>query len=87
MSSTPSNARGLSSANGAAWRIVSNSASIGQGSTATIATICCASTSSGLRGYRVDSTAPSCIAAVTAAHATRSPRNFGKMTPVLTPPT
>ena len=32
----------------------------------------------------VASTAPSCIALATAAHATRSPRNFGKMTPSLT---
>jgi len=44
------------------------------GGCATIATSCCASTSSGLRGYRVDSMCPSCMARVTAAQATRSAR-------------
>ena len=72
-----------SSANGAARRTASKSASTVHWSIATIATICCARTSSGLRGYRVLSICASCIARVTAAHATRSPRNFGTMTPRL----
>ena len=44
-----------------------------------IATICWARTSSGLRGMRVVSIAPSCIRRVTIAHSSRSPRYFGKM--------
>ena len=84
MSSTPSNALRLSSANGAARRIVAKSSSTCHSSMAVMATICCATMSSGLRGYRELSTAPSCIAFATAAQATRSPRNFGKMTPSLT---
>ena len=52
-----------------------------------MATICCASTSSGLRRKRVDSTSPSCMARVTAAQATRSARYLGKMTPSLAAPT
>ena len=43
-----------------------------------MATSCCASTSRGLRGKRVDSMWPSCMARVTAAQATRSARYFGK---------
>ena len=52
-----------------------------------IATSCWARTSSGLRGIRVVSMAPSCIRRVTTAHSSRSPRYFGKMTPLLGAPT
>ncbi len=52
-----------------------------------IATICWARTSSGLRGISVVSIAPSCIRRVTTAHSSRSPRYFGKMTPLLGAPT
>ena len=89
MSSTPSNDARLSSANGAArarpWRRARRRPTR---PSPLIATICCARTSSGLRGIarRLD-LRPSCIARATAAQATRSPRNFGKMTPSLTAPT
>ena len=83
MSSTPSNVARPSSANGAARRTASKSPSTVHWSIDTIATICCARTSSGLRGYLVLSICASCIARVTAAHATRSPRNFGTMMPRL----
>ena len=53
----------------------------GVGADAAIATICCARTSRGLRGYAVSSTLPSCIRAVAAAAARRSPRYFGKRIP------
>ena len=52
-----------------------------------IATSCWARTSSGLRGISVVSIAPSCIRRVTTAHSSRSPRYFGKMTPLLGAPT
>jgi len=52
-----------------------------------MATICCARTSSGLRGMSVASMAPSCIRRVTTAVSSRSPRYFGKMTPLLGAPT
>ena len=52
-----------------------------------IATSCWARTSSGLRGMPVVSIAPSCIRCVTTAHSSRSPRYFGKMTPLLGAPT
>ena len=45
------------------------------------ATICCASTSSGLRGIRVSSIAPSSIRFATTAHSSRSARNLGKIRP------
>ena len=48
------------------------------GGWATMATICWARTSRGLRGKRVDSMWPSCMARVTAAQATRSARYLGK---------
>ena len=48
-----------------------------------IATSCWARTSSGLRGIVVASIAPSCIRRVTTATSSRSPRYFGKMTPLL----
>ena len=44
---------------------------------ATWATICCASTSSGLRRKRVDSMSPSIIRRTTTAASSRSPRCFG----------
>ncbi len=54
------------------------------GSAATaIATICWASTSSALRGTTVGSIAPSRIRRATTAHSSRSPRNFGKIRPML----
>ena len=46
-----------------------------------MATICCASTSSGLRGTTVGSMAPSCMRRATTAHSSRSPRYLGKMPP------
>ena len=52
-----------------------------------IATICWARTSSGLRGIVVASIAPSCIRRVTTAASRRSPRYFGKITPLLGAPT
>ena len=48
-----------------------------------MATICCASTSSGRRGTRVSSMAPSRMRATTAAHSSRSPRYLGKIRPRL----
>ena len=83
MSSTPSNADRLRVSNGAARRTRSNNCASCMSSRATMATICCASTSSGLRGYRDASTLPSCMSFATAAHASRSPRNFGMITPSL----
>jgi hypothetical protein len=50
MSRTPSNTVRLNSANGAARRIVANNSSASHVSIAAIATICCATISSGLRG-------------------------------------
>ena len=73
----------LSSANGAAPRTAAWRASTLHGSIEVMATTCWASTSSGFRGWRVDSTCPSVIAWVSAAQATRSPRYLGKMIPVL----
>ncbi len=52
-----------------------------QSSTATIATTCWASTSSGERGIAVASIARSRISFVTTAHSTRSARNFGNRRP------
>ena len=54
---------------------------------AAIATICCASTSSALRGTTVGSIAPSRMRRATTAHSSRSARNFGKMRPLQTSPT
>ncbi len=54
---------------------------------AQIETICCASTSSGLRGTTVVSIRPSRMRLATTAHSRRSARNFGKMRPRLTSPT
>ena len=84
MSSTPSNTVRLSSANGAAPRIAAKSSSTSQASIEAIATICCARMSSGLRGIagRLDRPVVHRLGS-RAAQATRSPRNFGKMTPSL----
>ena len=48
---------------------------------AAIATICWASTSSGLRGTTVGSISPSRMRRATTAHSSRSARNFGKIRP------
>ncbi len=87
MSSTAISADSGSAANGAALRTSPASASTVHVSSATIATTCCASTSNGLRGYRTASIAPSRIRSATTAHDTRSPRNFGNITPRDTAPT
>ena len=54
---------------------------------AAIATICCASTSSGLRGTTVVSISPSRMRLATTAHSSRSARNFGKIRPFEVSPT
>ena len=54
---------------------------------AAIATICCASTSSGLRGTTVRSISPSRMRLATTAHSSRSARNLGKMRPLAVSPT
>ena len=56
-------------------------------STAHMATMCWARTSSGLRTMRVDSIRPDCIRSTTTATSRRSPRYFGKIRPVLGSPT
>ena len=56
-------------------------------STATMATICWASTSSGLRGTTVGSISPARMRLATTAHSSRSARNLGKIRPLLTSPT
>jgi hypothetical protein len=66
MSSTPSNTGGSTRRTAPRAGCVANSASTSQSSIAVIATICCATMSSGLRGIAVASTAPSCIALATA---------------------
>ena len=81
MSSTPSSCARGQLAKGAARRTRSNRSSTVRSPTAQMATTCWASTSSGLRGTRVASTSPRCMARVTAAVASRSPRYLGKMTP------
>ena len=58
-----------------------------QSSMAVIATICWASTSSGLRGMRSSSIAPSSIRRATTVACTRSPWYLGKITPRETSPT
>src|SRR5205807_535067 len=69
------------SANGYAPRTSSCRSSTAISSSAAIATICCASTSSGLRGITVSSIAPACIRSATTADSNRSARNFGKIRP------
>ncbi len=54
---------------------------------AAIATICCASTSSGLRGTTVVSIFPSRMRCATTAHSNRSARNLGKIRPFEVSPT
>ena len=54
---------------------------------ATIATICWASTSSGLRGITVVSIRPSRMRLATTAHSSRSARNLGKIRPLEVSPT
>ena len=54
---------------------------------ATMATICWASTSSGLRGTRISSISPARIRCVTTVASTRSPGYFGKITLRDTSPT
>ena len=87
MSSTDSRTERGSVANGAARRTSDSSSSTSQSSRAHIATICWASTSSGLAGTRSDSIAPARIRSTTTAVCTRSPRNLGKSTPRDTAPT
>ncbi|CAM5362739.1 hypothetical protein STANM309S_04601 [Streptomyces tanashiensis] len=87
MSSTPVNADSGSDENGAARRTTASRSSTCQVSSATIATSCCARTSSGFAGIRMDSIAPERIRSVTTAAWTRSPRYLGKTTPVETAPT
>ncbi len=81
MSSTFSSCARERSANGYAPRTRSCSSSTSISSSAQIATICCASTSSGLRGICVSSIAPARIRCTTTADSSRSARNFGKMRP------
>ena len=87
MPSTPSSTSRVSVSYGAARFATASSSSTVQRSMTVIATICWARTSSGLRGMRVVSIAPSCIRRVTIAHSRRSPRYFGKMMPLLGAPT
>src|SRR2546430_3154358 len=55
-----------------------SSFSTSHSSRAHMATICCASTSKGLRGTTVVSMRPLSIPSTTAADSSRSPRNFGR---------
>lgn len=87
MSSTAVNADSGSEAKGAALRTVLSRSSTCQVSSAVMATSCWASTSRGLAGTRRDSIEPVRIRSVTTAACTRSPRYFGKTTPVETAPT
>ena len=87
MSRTAVNADSGSEANGAARRASASRSSNCQVSIAVIATICWARTSSGFDGTRSASIRPSRIRSVTTADCTRSPRYFGKTTPVETAPT
>ncbi len=87
MPRTPSSTSRVSVSYGAARFATASSSSTVQRSMTVIATICWARTSSGLRGMRVVSIAPSCIRRVTIAHSSRSPRYFGKMMPLLGAPT
>ena len=79
MSSTASKADCGSAAKGAARRTSASASSTSQVCIAVIETRCCASTSSGLRGMRIDSIAPTFIRSATTAVCTRSPRYFGKI--------
>ena len=86
MSSTLSSCVRGSSAKGWAPQTSAWSSSTAISSSAQIATICWASTSSGLRGMAVSSIAPSRIDFATTAHSSRSARNFGKIRPFETAP-
>ncbi len=81
MSSTASKALCGSSRKLLARRTRAYSSSALVSSTATIATICWASTSSGLRSSATSSIAPWRIRSTTTADSTRSPRWLGKKTP------
>jgi hypothetical protein len=87
MSSTASRIGLVSPPNGAALRTVCSSSSTSQSSTAVIATICWASTSSGLCGIFSSSMAPARMRSATTADWTRSPWYLGKMMPRETSPT
>lgn len=87
MSSTAVNADSGSEAKGADRLASASRSSACQLSRATVATICWASTSSGLDGILRASMAPVRIRSVTTAACTRSPRYLGKTTPVDTAPT
>lgn len=76
-----------SAAKGAARRTTASRSSACQLSSATMATSCWASTSSGFDGIRSASIEPVRIRSVTTAACTRSPRYLGKTTPVDTAPT
>ena len=81
MSSTASNALCGSSRKLSARRTSAYSSSALVSSMATMATICWASTSSGLRSSATSSMAPCRIRSTTTADSTRSPRWLGKKTP------
>ena len=87
MSSTPSKAAWGSEAKGAARRTTAARSSTCHSSMATMATICWASTSRGLRGWWMASMAPARMRSTTTAHSRRSPRHFGMSTPRLVAPT
>ena len=87
MSSTASRTGRVRLANGAARRTTWCRSSTDQSSSAVIATICWASTSSGLRGMLSCSIWPPRIRRATTAACTRSPWYLGKITPRLTSPT
>ena len=88
MSSTLSSSLRSSSAKGYARRTISwSSGTFHSSSVATHATICCASTSSGLRGTTVSSISASRMRWATTADSSRSERNLGKMRPFEVSPT
>ena len=87
MSSTASRIGLVSPLNGAALRIVCSSSSTSQSSSAVIAMICWASTSSGLCGILSSSISPARMRSATTAAWTRSPWYLGKMMPRETSPT
>ncbi|OUD95292.1 hypothetical protein CMMCAS05_02365 [Clavibacter michiganensis subsp. michiganensis] len=74
-------------AKGALRRTMSNHSSTPSGSSATAATVCCASTSSGFAGTRSDSICPLAMRSAATAEWMRSARCLGKMTPRETSPT
>src|SRR3954447_17381959 len=86
MSSTFSSWTRERSENGYAPRTSACRSSTEISSSAQIATICWARTSSGFRGICVSSIAPSSIRRATTADSSRSARNFGKIRPFETAP-